>query len=240
MKIALLGYGKMGKEVKELTAERPDLGEVVHTVDLDSLDRLSDLAPAEVAIEFSIPQAAFDNIKACFAQHLPVVSGTTGWLDRYEEACELCRQQNGTFLYASNFSVGVNLLFALNKQLASLMEPLSQYDLALSELHHIEKLDAPSGTAIRLAEDALARLSRKKQWTGAASENPEDLIIHSKREGNAPGTHTIQYSSDVDRLEITHVAMSRRGFASGALMAAQWLCGKTGCYTMKDVLNLDP
>jgi 4-hydroxy-tetrahydrodipicolinate reductase len=237
MKIALIGYGKMGKAIEQLALDRGD--EIVLKItstDLGGLT-LENLQKADVAIDFSRPEYAFENIALCFHAGVPCVSGTTGWLDRYEEAVALCREKNGSFLYASNFSIGVNLFFNLNKYLAGLMQSQSQYEVGMEEIHHTEKLDAPSGTAITLAEQIIERLERKKDWKNEESDVPHTLPIISKREENVPGTHSIHYRSAIDEIEIKHTAFSRKGFAQGALEAAHWLHNKKGVFSMADVLG---
>jgi len=238
MQIALLGNGKMGQAISELVAQKQD-DQIVLTIDETNTDQLSDLSSADVAIEFSVPSAAVSNISACLDQNIPVVSGTTGWLEKYDQVKELCDQKGGAFLYASNFSVGVNVLFAMNKVLANMMSSLEEYDVSIEEIHHTEKVDSPSGTAITLAEDIIRSLARKNKWTNSEQAEMTDLVIRSVREGKVPGTHTIQYNSPVDKLSITHEAVSRKGFASGALLAAHWIQGKSGIFAMNDVLNLN-
>ncbi len=232
MKIALLGYGRMGQAIEKIALERGH--EIVIRKDMEPLT--VDLGLADVAIDFSHPNAAFDNIVSCLEAGVPVVSGTTGWLDRFEEAKALCAETQGAFLYASNFSIGVNLFFNLNAYLARLMRPLKDYDVELEEIHHVHKLDAPSGTAITLAEGILNE-SDKESWS-LDKESPADLFIGVKREGEVPGTHKVRYSSEVDSIEIKHTAHSRTGFALGAVVASEWLLGKRGVFGMKDVLDL--
>lgn len=232
MKIALLGYGKMGKTIERLALERGH--EIVLKID-DDIDN-ADLQKADVAIDFSVPDAAFKNITTCFEKQVPVVSGTTGWLKQYDEAVELCKKQNAAFIYASNFSLGVNLFFELNRNLAKLMSKFSEYDVAIEEIHHTQKLDAPSGTAITLAEQ-IVKNSTKTGWQlDKAQEN--EIPVTAKRIENVPGTHTISYNSEVDTIKIEHVAHSRDGFALGAIIAAEWLQHKKGVYSMKDVLGI--
>ncbi len=237
MKIALIGYGKMGRAIDGLATAAGD--EVILRIDQDNPEDLSPerLSRAEVAIEFSRPEAAFGNIRACLAAGVPVVSGTTGWLDRLEEAKAFCRQQGGAMLYASNFSIGVNLFFALNHYLAHLMKGQEQYDVALEEIHHTQKLDAPSGTAITLAEGILDELTRKDRWVNHEKADSGELPIISKRIGQVPGTHTVSWSSSIDTITIRHEAHSREGFARGALQAARWIIGKRGFFEMKDMLG---
>ena len=232
MKIALLGYGRMGQAIEKIALERGH--EIVIRKDMEPLT--IDLSLADAAIDFSHPNAAFDNIVSCFDAGVPVVSGTTGWLDRFEEAKVLCSETKGAFLYASNFSIGVNLFFNLNAYLARLMRPLKDYDVELEEIHHVHKLDAPSGTAITLAEGILEQ-SEKESWS-LDKESRDELFIGVEREGEVPGTHKVRYSSEVDSIEIKHTAHSRTGFALGAVVAAEWILGKQGVFGMKDVLDL--
>jgi 4-hydroxy-tetrahydrodipicolinate reductase len=238
MKIALIGYGKMGKAIEEIALQKGH--EVLYRIDVDSMDLLdkAHLGLADAAIEFTTPDTAFDNIMKCFDAGVPVVSGTTGWLARLDAVRRRCLEEGHAFLYASNFSIGVNLFFEINKRLAALMERQSQYEVSLEEIHHTQKKDAPSGTAITLAEDILQQISRKKQWVNALATEPDKLGIVSRRIDPAPGTHVVRYTSEVDDIEIRHTAHSRKGFASGALTAAEWLVGKTGVFGMQDVLGL--
>ena len=231
MKIALLGYGRMGKTIEKLAVERG------HSV-VKKIDRgdTYDFADADVAIDFSVPDAAVDNISMALKSGVPVVSGTTGWLDRYPEMVALCKENNGAFIYASNFSVGVNIFFELNKKLAQMMKALDSYNVSMTEVHHIHKLDAPSGTAITLAEGIIEE-SSKTDWI-LDNEESDKITIKAVREAEVPGTHTITYQSDVDEIKIEHKAHSRNGFALGAIIAAEWLKDKKGVHTMKDVLNL--
>lgn len=231
MNIALLGYGRMGKTIEKLATERGH--KIVNTIDQDDDYEFNG---ADVAIDFSVPDAAVANISACLNAGVPVVSGTTGWLDHYDEMVSLCENKKGAFIYASNFSVGVNIFFELNKQLAKMMQNLKEYDVDMTEVHHIHKLDAPSGTAITLAEGILD-YSNKKDWVLDEKETGK-LTINAVREGEVPGTHTIKYQSAVDEITIEHKAHSRNGFALGAIIAAEWLKDKTGVYGMKDVLGL--
>lgn len=232
MKIALLGYGRMGKAIEEIALERGH--EIVIRKDVEPVDL--DLGIADAAIDFSHPTAAFDNIKNCIDSKVAVVSGTTGWLDRLDEIKSYCEDQDGAFIYASNFSIGVNLFFNLNAQLAKMMEQIKGYDVSMEEIHHVHKLDAPSGTAISLANDILQN-SEKKQWSIETPES-DDLFIKVKREGEVPGTHSVSYTSVIDAIEIKHTAFNRTGFALGAVVAAEWLHGKKGVFNMKDVLGL--
>lgn len=209
---------------------------IVAKIDLNMPKSTIDYSNIDVAIDFSTPDAAFDNIKQCMENNVPVISGTTGWLDRYEEIVSLCNKLSGAFIYASNFSLGVNLFFELNRKLAQMMNGLDAYKVNLEEIHHIHKLDAPSGTAITLAEGIIEK-SDYNAWKLNESEKNEVPII-SKREGEVPGTHSIKYRSDVDTIEIKHEAHNRQGFALGAIVAAEWIQGRKGVFTMKDVLNL--
>lgn len=232
MNIALLGYGKMGKTIEKLALEK---GDTIVAIVTSSKD-LSKLKEADVAIDFSVPDAAVTNITACFEQGIPVVSGTTGWLDDYEKVLNLCQSRNGSFIYASNFSIGVNLFFELNKKLAEMMAKHKSYKIKIEEIHHTQKLDAPSGTAISLAKDIIEKTDYKNWKLDTASA--DEIAIKALREEDVKGTHTVSYSSEVDSISIKHEAHSREGFAMGALLAAAWLKDKKGIYTMKDVLNL--
>lgn len=238
MKIALIGYGKMGQAIESIAVEKGH--EIVLKVSIDNLqdNTPENIRKADVAIEFTGPESAYENIVRCIEAGVPVVSGSTGWLEKYEEVLALCRQKNGAFVYASNFSIGVNLFFELNKKLAELMAPHSGYNVEMTEIHHTQKLDAPSGTAITLAEQILETLPRKQQWTNSPSSNPNDLVILSERVDPAPGTHKIKYTSPIDDIEIIHTAHNRTGFASGAVLAAEFLKGRKGVYGMKEVLGL--
>ncbi|TSE08642.1 4-hydroxy-tetrahydrodipicolinate reductase [Aquimarina algiphila] len=232
MKIALLGYGKMGKTIEKIATERG------HTIILkvDKEDTTYDLSEADVAIDFSIPTAAVNNITNCFNAGVPVVSGTTGWLDHYEDMVALCKEKKGGFIYASNYSLGVNLFFELNRKLAKMMAPLEGYNIAMEEIHHTEKLDAPSGTAITLAEGIIENTDKTEWQLDNGGKNIIPII--AKRIDKVPGTHTVNYTSEVDDIEIKHTAHNRNGFALGAVVAAEWLIDKTGVFNMKDVLGL--
>ncbi len=232
MKIALLGYGRMGKEIEKIALER---GHKI-VLKIEESEQY-DISLADIAIDFSIPSAAFDNITNCFKYNVPVISGTTGWLEQYEEAVKICNENNGSFIYASNFSLGVNLFFELNKQLANLMNSVSGYETGIEEIHHTKKLDAPSGTAITLAEGVIEN-SDKTNWKLNEKTDDKTIPILAKRIPDVPGTHIISYTSDIDAIEIKHTAHSRKGFALGAVVAAEWLLGKKGVYSMKDVLNI--
>ncbi|PKQ44757.1 4-hydroxy-tetrahydrodipicolinate reductase [Confluentibacter flavum] len=233
MNIALLGYGRMGQTIEQIAIKRGHT--IVLKVDKD--DTGYDITKADVAIDFSIPDVAFNNISMCLNNQVPVISGTTGWLHDYDNAIALCKEKKGAFIYASNYSLGVNIFFELNKVLAKMMSNLKQYNISLEEIHHTKKLDAPSGTAISLANDIIAKHSTYENW--ALHEGNENTIpIIAKRIEDVPGTHTVTYESDVDTITIEHMAHNRGGFALGAVIAAEWIVGKTGIFTMNDVLNI--
>jgi 4-hydroxy-tetrahydrodipicolinate reductase len=237
MRIALIGYGKMGQAIEEIARTRGH--EIVLKVSIENVEdnTIDNIRKADVAIEFTGPQSAFDNIIRCLDAGVPVVSGSTGWLERLGAVKQHCRLHQGGFLYASNFSVGVNIFFEVNRRLAALMAPHSEYQIRITEIHHTEKKDAPSGTAISLAEQILEKIPRKKGWVNHISDNLDELEILSERTDPAPGTHRIEYDSAVDTIEITHTAHNRRGFAMGAVLAAEFLQGKKGIYQMSDVLG---
>ena len=232
MKIALLGYGKMGKTIETLAIEKG------HTI-VSKTSRNSskdEILNADIAIEFSTPEAAVANIKFCIENNIPVVSGTTGWLDQYDEMINFCEKRNGSFIYASNFSVGVNLFFNINEYVSKLMNPWKDYMVSIDEIHHTQKLDAPSGTAISLA-DGIINNSNKTNWK-LNDSGRNDINITAKRTDDVKGTHIINYDSDIDTISIKHEAHSRDGFALGAILAAEWLVDKKGIFTMKDVLKI--
>lgn len=233
MKIALLGYGRMGQTIEKIAISRGH--NIVLKIDNDQTS--FDIRNADIAIDFSDPSAAYNNLINCIDNGVPVVSGTTGWLSKYNDVVHFCNQKKGSFIYASNFSVGVNLFFNLNEYLAKLMRNIDGYDIEMEEIHHIHKLDAPSGTAISLAEEIIEN-SDKNTWK-IENASDDDLLIHVKREGEVPGTHSVQYKSAVDAIEIKHTAFNREGFALGAVIAAEWLVDKKGVFSMKDVLNID-
>lgn len=237
MKIALVGYGKMGKTIEQIALSRGH--EIVSIIDINNPDDFKSAAfkSADVAIEFTTPATAFDNYMKCFAANVPVVSGTTGWTVRMGEIKEMCEKEGKTFFYASNFSIGVNIFFALNKYLAKVMNNFPSYDVRMTEVHHIHKLDAPSGTAITLAEGILENIDRKDRWTLETAEKATDLPIHAIREGEVPGIHEIIYESDVDTISIKHDAKSRAGFALGAVVAAEFTAGKKGFLGMSDLFH---
>ncbi|MBS1318462.1 MAG: 4-hydroxy-tetrahydrodipicolinate reductase [Parabacteroides sp.] len=237
MKIALIGYGKMGKTIEQIALNRGH--QIVSIVDINNPEEFqsANFKSADVAIEFTTPATAFDNYMKSFAAGVPVVSGTTGWLDRIGEIKEKCEKEGKTFFYASNFSIGVNIFFALNKYLAKIMNNFPSYNISMTETHHIHKLDAPSGTAITLAEGIIENVDRKDRWTLETAEQPTDLPIHAIREGEVPGIHDVTYESDVDYISIKHDAKSRAGFALGAVVAAEFTAGKKGFLGMDDMLK---
>ena len=237
MKIALIGYGKMGKTIEQIALNRGH--QIVSIVDINNPEEFqsANFKSADVAIEFTTPATAFDNYMKSFAAGVPVVSGTTGWLDRIGEIKEKCEKEGKTFFYASNFSIGVNIFFDLNKYLAKIMNNFPSYNISMTETHHIHKLDAPSGTAITLAEGIIENVDRKDRWTLETAEQPTDLPIHAIREGEVPGIHEVTYESDVDYISIKHDAKSRAGFALGAVVAAEFTAGKKGFLGMDDMLK---
>ncbi|MFP5039567.1 4-hydroxy-tetrahydrodipicolinate reductase [Parasediminibacterium sp. JCM 36343] len=238
MKIALIGYGKMGKAIEEIAIAKGH--EVVLKLDISNPEdfTIPNLKQCDVAIEFTSPHSAVGNLKKCFAAGLPVVCGSTGWLAEWAEVKQACEASNGALVYASNYSIGVNLFFELNTYLAKLMHNHADYEVLLEEIHHTEKKDAPSGTAITLAEQVLKHIAGKKQWVNHISDNTEDLEIISERIDPAPGTHKIKYYSPIDDIEIIHTAHNRKGFAGGAVLAAEFVVGKKGIFNMKQVLGL--
>ncbi|CAM1357853.1 4-hydroxy-tetrahydrodipicolinate reductase [Tenacibaculum sediminilitoris] len=232
MKIALLGYGRMGKEIERIALQRG------HEIVIKATKQETyDIKKADIAIDFSVPSSAYNNISNCINNNIPVISGTTGWLDKYNDIVDLCNDKKGAFIYASNFSLGVNVFFELNKQLAKMMSTLEQYNVSIEEIHHTKKLDAPSGTAITLAEGVIEN-TNKKAWVLDERTSEENISITAIRTPDIPGTHTVTYNSEVDTINIKHTAHNRQGFAIGAVVAAEWLKGKTGVFTMRDVLNL--
>lgn len=232
MKIALLGYGKMGKVIENIALERG------HEIVLrkGNSDSFDGLLKADIAIDFSVPNSAVTHISECLNHNIPVISGTTGWLENYDEMVTLCQEKNGSFIYGSNFSLGVNIFFELNDYLAKMMKNLKDYNVSMEEIHHTQKLDAPSGTAISLA-DGIIKNTAYTNWT-LHNASTNEIYIDAKRIENIPGTHSVFYDSKVDQIEIKHTAHSREGFALGSVIAAEWLLGKKGVFTMKDVLGI--
>ena len=233
MKIALFGYGKMGKEIEQIALQRGH--EIV--LKIKGTEEY-DISKADIAIDFSVPNAALSNIVSCFRNNVPVISGTTGWLDDFDKAIDVCKENNGSFIYASNFSIGVNIFFELNKQLAKMMNSQKEYSINVEEIHHTKKLDTPSGTAITLAEGIINNTSKRDWQLKETQVNAGTIPIEAKRILDVPGTHIISYESQIDSIEIKHTAHNRKGFALGAVIAAEWLNNKIGIYTMKDVLNI--
>ena len=234
MKIILLGYGKMGKIIEQIAITRGH--QIAARIDVDNT-RDFDSAEGDVAIEFSHPDAAYENVKKCIERKLPVVCGTTGWLTRKPELETLCKKTNGAFFYASNYSLGVNVFFKLNQYVAKMMNHFSEYDISIDEVHHSEKKDAPSGTAITLAEGIIENVNRQKKWVNQKTGNTEDIFVESFRIDQVPGTHVVKYESAVDDIEIKHIAHSREGFATGAVLVAEWIKGKKGVLSMEDFLK---
>ncbi len=243
MKFALIGYGKMGKAIEQLILEQNPTDEIVLKITDANIHELTteNLKKANVAIEFTTPQAAVSNILKCFEAGVPVVVGTTAWHNRLDEVKQKCSETNGGLFFSPNFSVGVNIFWAVNKKLAELMNTQPQYEVSMEEIHHTEKLDAPSGTAVKTAEVILSSLKHKQTWQLAENNTPAAdtaLLIVAKREPNVPGTHVVKYESDVDFIEIKHEAKSRKGFAEGAILAARFMAGKRGIYNMTDLLGI--
>ncbi|SHG21911.1 4-hydroxy-tetrahydrodipicolinate reductase [Dysgonomonas macrotermitis] len=236
MKIALIGYGKMGKMIEQIALSRGH--SIVSIIDENNLDGFDSeqFKSADVAIEFTTPSSALDNFMKCFAANVPVVAGTTGWLEHMSEVKKAC-EDGQTFFYASNYSLGVNIFFAVNKYLAKIMNQFTDYSVKMEEIHHIHKLDAPSGTAITLAEGIIENIDRKTDWHLEAETKPEDISIHCIREGEVPGIHEIFYESEADIISIKHDAKNRKGFALGAVLAAEFTCGKKGFLGMQDMLH---
>jgi 4-hydroxy-tetrahydrodipicolinate reductase len=232
MKILLVGYGKMGQAIERIAVERGH--SIVGRVDIQTNDKIT--AGADVAIEFTQPGAAVDNITRCLSVGIPVVSGTTGWLGKLDEVKSACRKHDGAFFYASNYSLGVNIFFKVNEYLAKLMAGQENYDVSVDETHHTQKKDSPSGTAITIAEGIIRNLPGKKLWVNRPPEQKDQLVINSFRTDPAPGTHTVKYKSIIDDIEITHTAHSREGFALGAVLVAEWIKGRKGTFTMDDFL----
>ncbi len=237
MKIALSGYGKMGKEIEKIALERGHEIIVTFNDPSDWVGKEDQLAQADVAIEFSMPHSVVSNIFKCFDANVPVVVGTTGWFGQLDHVKQVCGEHNRSIFYASNFSIGVNIFFEVNRVLAKLMNEHEEYKVTMEETHHTAKLDSPSGTALKLGNDIIDNLDRKDVWVNNNSDKDYELEIISHRVENVPGTHVVKYESDIDDIEITHTAKSRVGFAKGAVIAAEWLVGKKGVYTMSDLLK---
>lgn len=234
MKIALFGYGKMGKVIEKIAKNRGH--KIIYRIDENSINY--DLKKVDVAIDFSTPKAAFSNINMALENSIPIISGTTGWLDNYNKAVKLCNEKNGAFLYASNFSLGVNIFFEINRQLAKIMSNHPEYVIKMKEIHHIEKIDAPSGTAITLAESIIKETDYQK-WSLNKDFKENEISIEAQRISDKTGTHEVIYKSDIDEIKIKHAAVNREGFGLGAVIAAEWLIGKKGVFSMKDVLNIN-
>jgi 4-hydroxy-tetrahydrodipicolinate reductase len=237
MKIALIGYGKMGKAIEEIAVANGD--EIVLKISSSNKEMftIENIKKANVAIEFTNPHSVVENIKKCLDADVPVVCGSTGWLKQWSEVTDYCKQKNGCFLYASNFSIGVNIFFEVNKYLAGLMNKQSEYEVSIEEIHHTQKKDAPSGTAITIAEEIMQRITAKKEWVNAQTQDKNQLQIISKRIDEVPGTHKVVYQSFADDIEIIHTAHNRTGFAAGALQAAKFIVDKKGVFEMNDVLG---
>ena len=234
MKIALFGYGKMGKVIDKIAKNRGH--KIIYRIDENSINY--DLKKVDVAIDFSTPKAAFSNINMALENSIPIISGTTGWLDHYNKAVKLCNEKNGAFLYASNFSLGVNIFFEINRQLAKIMNNYPEYVIKMKEIHHIEKIDAPSGTAITLAESIIKETDYQK-WSLNKDFKENEISIEAQRLSDKTGTHEVIYKSEIDEIKIKHAAENREGFGLGAVIAAEWLIGKKGVFSMKDVLNIN-
>lgn len=234
MKIALFGYGKMGKVIEKIAKNRGH--KIIYRIDENSINY--DLKKVDVAIDFSTPKAAFSNINMALENSIPIISGTTGWLDNYNKAVKLCNEKNGAFLYASNFSLGVNIFFEINRQLAKIMSNHPEYVIKMKEIHHTEKIDAPSGTAITLAESIIKETDYQK-WSLNKDFKENEISIEAQRLSDKTGTHEVIYKSDIDEIKIKHAAVNREGFGLGAVIAAEWLIGKKGIFSMKDVLNIN-
>ena len=238
MKIALLGYGKMGKEIEKISIERNHKIELIIDINNPQDLTVENIRKTDVAIDFSVPAVAYKNIITCFEANVPVVSGTTGWLEKWDEVVKICKEKNQTFFYASNYSLGVNVFFHINRRLAQIMNSFDNYNVMIEEIHHTHKLDAPSGTAITLAKDIISEMDRKNTWELNSESTNESIKIKAVREGEVPGTHIITYDSDIDYLEIKHVAKSRKGFVLGAVIAAEFIHDKKGIFSMDDLLKL--
>jgi 4-hydroxy-tetrahydrodipicolinate reductase len=238
LKIAILGYGKMGKAIEKMALSKGYKVVVKIDSEPDWEEFDEDLGRADVAIEFSMPETAVQNIKRCFGKNIPVVTGTTGWKNYESEIKQLCLKKQQAIFIAANFSIGVNVFFEVNKKLASLMNRQGQYEISIEETHHVQKIDKPSGTAIRLAEDIISQHKQLKQWAGDETNKDDTLEVRSFRKGQVTGTHVVRYISDNDILEIKHEALNRNGFAQGALMAAEWIIGRKGVFGMSDLMGI--
>lgn len=237
MNVALIGYGKMGKEIEQILISRGHSVSLI--IDMNNAGDLNaeNLKGIDVAIEFSTPHTAYENVVKCIECRTPIVCGTTAWLDKYDSVVALCEEKKGAFFYASNYSIGVNIVFKINRELARLMNKFNEYDVTIEEVHHTQKKDAPSGTAITLAEGVLEGLERKKNWICGTTTVADELEIAAIRRSVVPGIHTVTYECDADVITLNHNAKSRKGFAQGAVLAAEFLCGKTGVYTMDDLMG---
>lgn len=238
LRIALIGYGRMGHEIETVARKRGH--QVVLTIDKNNQDAFTpgQLKKADVAIEFTLPDSAYSNIMTCLQADVPVVSGTTGWMDRFQEVVDYCREHKQAFFHASNFSIGVNLFFRINQQMARIMNQFTDYEVEIEETHHVHKVDAPSGTAVKLADILIHEIDRKKGWKKQKAEKAEELSVRSIREDEIPGIHRVMYHSTFDDIEIKHSAKSREGFALGAVLAAEYIQGRQGVYSMEDLLNI--
>lgn len=237
MNIAIIGYGRMGKEIEQMALDRGH--KVLLKIDENNVNSITkeDFKNIDVAIEFTVPESAFSNIDLCFKNKIPVVSGTTGWLNKFDIILDKCKNENQTFFYASNYSIGVNLLFKLNKDLAKMMNNYPAYNVKVEETHHTKKVDAPSGTAITIIEGLIENIERKNKWEEEKENSDDTIAVKSFREGNVPGNHKIIYESEFDKIIIEHDAKSRKGFALGAVLAAEFIADKKGYYTMNDLLK---
>lgn len=237
MNIALIGYGKMGHEIEKILISRSHNVHLIIDIDNQQDFTKENFKNIDVAIEFTAPHTAYNNIRKCLEIGVPVVCGTTAWLDKYDEIVELCKAQKGAFFYASNYSVGVNIFFKVNKVLAELMNPYTNYDVTVEEVHHTQKKDTPSGTAVTIAEGIIENIDRKNKWVSETTTTPEELEVLGIRRSIVPGTHTVTWESEVDSIEIRHTAKSRQGFAVGAVIAAEFINGKEGIYSMNDIIK---
>lgn len=236
MNIALIGYGKMGKEIEQIALSRGHKIALIVDAHNATTYTIDELKKADVAIEFSTPDSALGNIYKCFDAGVPIVVGTTGWLEKLEEVKKKCLEKKQTLFYTSNYSIGVNLFFKLNQQLAKLMNNYKEYDVRMEEIHHVHKLDSPSGTAISLANQVIQQIDEKKKWVNATTTDRNELGIVSKRLDEVPGTHTVTYASAIDEISITHIAHNRKGFALGAVIAAEWVRDKKGVFGMEQLM----